>query len=96
MANNTEMNQVPVVIPFSASRVCGTMESYLDAFKELISDIDTEKIKLSEISVLDMYLDFFAPPMWRVPMVNPKPITLPKDYLRTCYFSNFEPRSVIL
>lgn len=96
MSNNTEMNNVPVIIPISTGNLCGRMENFLDAFKRLISEIDEGKIELPEISVSSMNFDFLYQPMWRIPMVNPKPITLPKYSFRTCRFSNFEPVTVKL
>lgn len=90
MDNNIRKNNVPIIASVFTGHMCGTMESMLDAFKKLVSELDTEKIELPEISTLSVDFDFFYRPIWRVPMANPEPIALPKYDFKTCRFSNLK------
>lgn len=90
MSSNVRKNHVPIMATVFTGHACGTFKSMLDAFKNLISDIDEGEIKLSEIETSSFNYDFFYRPMWQVPMVNPEPIRLPKYDFRTCHFSDFK------
>lgn len=90
MDNNVRKSHIPVITSIFTGHAYGTMESMLDAFKNLVSELDTEKIELPEILTSSVDFDFFYRPMWRVPMANPEPIALPKYDFKTCRFSNLK------